>query len=52
MTEDEREEEELLDILAPKKEYLDEDGYLQGCPDCEWDPNECWCGMYCLDEEE
>jgi hypothetical protein len=52
MNEEERAEEELLDILAPKEGLVDEDGYLQGCADCGWNPDMCDCGMYDFDEEE
>ena len=39
MTDDERLDEELLDILAPKEEVS------LFCPDCGWGPELCECDL-------
>ena len=43
---------ELLDILAPREEGYDVDGYLQGCDDCGYNPDVCWCGLYAEEDDE
>ena len=55
MSDDERTEEELLDILAPRDDnepVYDVDGYIQGCSDCGFNPDVCWCGLYAEEDDE
>ena len=54
MSDEEREEGELLDILAPLDDEpsYDVDGYVQGCSDCGFNPDVCWCGLYAEEDDE
>jgi hypothetical protein len=50
------EDDELLDIIAPlidededeewEEHSTESDGFVQGCQDCQWNPDACDCGRY------
>ncbi len=47
-------DEELLDIIAPREEEEeagDPLGDIQGCERCHWNPDICDCGLYLQEEE-